>query len=192
MTVKDVQTEQVVTCGLDTNLAAAIAILWENGCGALPVIDDNGKVAGMLTDRHICIALGTRDTRPSDLAARDVMETRLATCKSSDHVRSALQIMRKAKVRRLPVVTEDGVVEGIVSIDDIVRNIRRDFGRVDAVSCGEMLTALQEILTRNEEASKKHAQDGRGVKRPPEELRSVSSLMVARSRALCASEQLAA
>ena len=76
------------------------------------------------------------------------METRLATCKPSDHVRVALQIMREAKVRRLPVVTEDGVIEGIVSIDDIVRNIRRDFGNPDAVSAGEMVTALQDIFTR--------------------------------------------
>jgi CBS domain-containing protein len=157
MTVKDVMTEQVATCSLDTNLAAAIEILWENDCGALPVLDNSARVAGMLTDRHICIALGTRNIRPSDLTANDVMETRLAICASSDHIRSALQTMREMKVRRLPVITGDGVMEGIVSIDDIVRNIRRDFGAVDAVSSGEMVTALQEILSRRDRLSQELA-----------------------------------
>jgi CBS domain-containing protein len=153
MRVRDVLTEAVITCRLETNLAAAIALLWENDCGTLPVLDHSGKLAGFLTDRHICIALGTRNARPSDLTASDVMESVVVTCKSSDHIRAALQIMGQAKVRRLPVVNENDAIEGVVSINDIVQNIRRDHGNADAISYGEMMTALQTIFARSDRLS---------------------------------------
>jgi len=150
MRVKDLQTEAVITCGLETNLAEATQLMWENDCGSLPVLADDGLVAGMLTDRHICIAMGTRNARPSELLAGDVMERVVVTCHSSDHIRAALRVMREAKVRRLPVVSETSQLEGILSIDDIVLNIRRDYGNADAISYGEMITALQTIFTREE------------------------------------------
>jgi len=150
MRVKDIFTEAVITCKPETNLAEAAELMWNNDCGSLPVLNEEGKVAGMLTDRHICMAMGTRNARPSDLLAGDVMETTVVTCHSLDHIRGALGIMRQAKVRRLPVLGETGALEGIVSIDDIVANIRRDHGNADAISYGEMVTALSSILTREE------------------------------------------
>jgi len=150
MRVKDIFTEAVITCKPETNLAEATELMWTNDCGSLPVLDDAGKIAGILTDRHICIAMGTRNARPSDLLAGDVMENIVVTCNSSDHIRAALGIMRQAKVRRLPVLGETGEMEGILSIDDIVLNIRRDYGNADAISYGEMITALHAIFTREE------------------------------------------
>jgi CBS domain-containing protein len=157
MRVKDVQTEAVVTCRPQTNLAEATQLMWENDCGSLPVLDDDGKVTGMLTDRHICMAMGTRNARPSELTAGDVMEKVVITCKSSDHIRAALRLMREAKIRRLPVLGAEGHVEGILSIDDIVLNIRRDYGNADAISYGEMITALETIFCRDERLNSQSA-----------------------------------
>jgi CBS domain-containing protein len=55
MKVRDIMTTDVKCCGLDTNLAAASELMWNNDCGVLPVLE-NGKLAGILTDRDICIA----------------------------------------------------------------------------------------------------------------------------------------
>ena len=51
-------------CGTDTNLGAAIEILWDRNCGILPVVDANQKVVGVVTDRDLCVALGTRNRLP--------------------------------------------------------------------------------------------------------------------------------
>src|SRR5687767_2241764 len=59
MKVQEVMTEGVKTCGSDANLATAAAIMWNADCGVLPVVDD-GKVIGVITDRDMAIALGTR------------------------------------------------------------------------------------------------------------------------------------
>ena len=148
MRVQDVMTEQVVSCKPDTNLAAVAALFWENDCGAVPVIDDEGNLSGILTDRHMCIAIGTRNRRPSDLKAEDVMENTVVTCRSTDHIRAAVHLMRQAKVRRLPVVSDHGAIKGMISVDDILMNVQRDYGNVDAISYAEMLHSLQSIISR--------------------------------------------
>jgi CBS domain-containing protein len=147
MTIKEVMTKQVAICRPETNLAEASALMWENDCGALPVLAETGEPSGIITDRDICIALGTRNGRASELAVRDVVGSHLMTCKSTDDIRSALEIMREEKIRRLPVVNERGLLEGMVSIDDIVLSVQRGEGSKvgTAIALRDVATALQEI-----------------------------------------------
>jgi len=57
--VQDLITSNVKSCRPETSLAAAAVDMWENDCGALPVVDGEGKVIGLITDRDIAIAVGT-------------------------------------------------------------------------------------------------------------------------------------
>jgi len=120
MRVHDVMRRDPVVCHPETNLAQAAALMWDHDCGALPVVNEDGQMTGLITDRDICIALGTRNARPSDLTAGDVASGKPLTCGADDDVHSALHIMRQEGVRRLPVVNAEGVVEGILCLDDIV------------------------------------------------------------------------
>jgi CBS domain-containing protein len=152
MTVKDVLTQPAVTCQPENSVAAVVALMWENDCGMLPVLTETGELAGILTDRDICIALGTRNRLPSETTVREVMGTAPCICKPTDDIRSALQAMRAAKVRRLPVVGENGVLEGVVSISDIVLSARRGLvmaGSATGVSNGDLIPALQDICSRS-------------------------------------------
>jgi CBS domain-containing protein len=146
MTVRDVMTKQVVTCRPETNLAAASALMWENDCGVLPVLAENGAIVAILTDRDICIALGTRNARSSELAVRDVARGHTLVCQPSDDIQAALELMRSGKIRRLPVVNDDAVLEGIVSMDDVVLKSERDDGK--GISYGDVVTTLQAIYSR--------------------------------------------
>lgn len=150
MTVRDVMTKQVAICRAEMNLAEASALMWENDCGALPVVAANGEITGIVTDRDICIALGTRNVRSSDLSVGDVLQDHVLSCKVSDDVHTALQRMREGKVRRLPVVNDDSRLEGIVSMDDFVLNAKPDGRMGSVISYGDAVTALQGIYSRND------------------------------------------
>jgi CBS domain-containing protein len=119
MKVRDIMTPQPKCCGLNTDLAAAAELLWKYDCGVLPVVDD-GKLAGIITDRDICIALGTRNRPAAEIAVKDVAARELQTCTANDDVSAAMAAMRRARVRRLPVVSADGKIEGIVALNDLV------------------------------------------------------------------------
>ena len=79
-----------------------------------------GKVIGVVTDRDLCIDLGTRNRLPGDVTVGQVVSGKVFTCKPDDDIRDALNAMAREKVRRLPVVNDAGQLEGILSMDDIV------------------------------------------------------------------------
>ena len=88
MLVKEVMVSRVAVCWPEANLAEVAAILWESRCGSLPVVDDNGRVVSVITDRDIAIALGTRNMRASDVKVKDVAPPRVFTCAPSDDFES--------------------------------------------------------------------------------------------------------
>jgi len=120
MKVQDIMTSDVQCCGPDTNLAAAAKMMWDSDCGALPVLNVQGQVRGMITDRDICMAAATKNKPASDITVWETVSGKVSTCNMSDDVRTALDIMKREKVRRLPVVDEDGVLQGIVAMNDFV------------------------------------------------------------------------
>ena len=61
MRIKDVMTREPATCSPATDLAAAAALMLDKDCGILPVVDDHGKLVGVVTDRDMYIALATRN-----------------------------------------------------------------------------------------------------------------------------------
>lgn len=142
MKVQDVMTDDVQCCAPDTDLAAAAAMMWERDCGVLPVVED-GKLAGIITDRDICMALGTRDRPAHELTVRDVETTSVETCEPGDDLRHAMEIMRHGKVRRLPVVDELGTIQGIVSLNDIA--LRVDRTHDDELSYEQVMNTIKAV-----------------------------------------------
>jgi CBS domain-containing protein len=120
MKVQDIMTSDVQCCGPDTNLAAAAKMMWDSDCGSLPVLNVQGQVMSMITDRDICMAAATKNKPASDITVWETVSGKVSTCHLSDDVHAALDIMKREKVRRLPVVDEDGVLQGIVAMNDFV------------------------------------------------------------------------
>lgn len=146
MQVKEFMTEEVKTCHRGTNLAKAASAMWEGDCGVLPVVDDNGKVTGMISDRDICIAVVTKGRLASEIAVGEVTAGMgLYTCSPSQPIIEALEIMKEHKVRRLPVVDESGMLCGILSLSDIVQKVgSRRSSRV-AVTAAEVIDTIKAI-----------------------------------------------
>jgi CBS domain-containing protein len=120
MKVKEIMTQAAVCCGQETNVGRAVELLWERNVGMLPVVSNDGKLIGIVTDRDLCIAMGTRNRLPGDLTVGEVAIRKVFTCKPDDDVHEALSIMSTKQIRRLPVVNNDGVPQGILSMDDLV------------------------------------------------------------------------
>lgn len=131
MKVREIMAKKPSFCGPESSLEEATFLMRRNNCGFLPVVGDGGNVIGVITDRDICIALGTRNRKPADLRVWDVMPRKLFTCMEGDDVHCALKTLRSARIRRLPVVDRDGSLVGVLSIDDIVLHAREHLLRKD-------------------------------------------------------------
>ena len=120
MNVRDVMSPSAICCRRYINVGAAVELLWLHNCGMLPVTDQDDKLIGIVTDRDICIAMGTRNRLPGELTVGEIAITHVFTCKPDDEIHEALSTMAEKHVRRLPVVDEAGVPVGILSMDDII------------------------------------------------------------------------
>jgi CBS-domain-containing membrane protein len=126
------------------NLAAAVELMWSADCGALPVVDEEGRVAGILTDRDIAIALGTRNRPAAEVLVREVAAGGVRTCAPDDDLHAAMSVMRRAKVRRLPVTDDQGRIKGILALNDIVLAVDRKHGDVTYEEAMNTLKAVCE------------------------------------------------
>lgn len=120
MKAEDVMTRNVKSCRPETNLSQAAALMWDYDFGAMPVVDDENRVMGMITDRDIAIAVATKGRLATEINVDEVMSGNVYACALNEDISSTLKTMRREKVRRLPVIGNDGKLTGILSINDIV------------------------------------------------------------------------
>lgn len=118
MLVSELMTSQVISLRSEESAALAARLLSRNNIGALPVCDGGGRVLGIVTDRDLvtrCMALG-KD--PGATPVTEIMSRRVATVEPDMAAETALELMGKEQVRRVPV-TENGRLSGMVSLSDL-------------------------------------------------------------------------
>lgn len=112
MKVHDIMTRDAVSCQTDMNLSSAARVMLKSRVGTLPVVNSRGLV----TDRDIAMATGTRQRHASDIAVHEAMSSRVRACLAYDDVTTALRLMEQARVRRLPVLDPIGHLVGILRL----------------------------------------------------------------------------
>lgn len=120
MRVRDIMTSPPQACHTTTTLSAASRHMRDHRCGTLVVMDPRGRLAGILTDRDLALAIGEITAGPARITVDHVMTRDVHTCRPDDSLHAAIAEMARRKVRRLPVVDSDGDVKGMISIDDVV------------------------------------------------------------------------
>ncbi len=145
MKVKEVMTPNPQAIWLTESLADAAKLMWENDCGALPIIKDGRKVIGLITDRDVCMATAMRQADPSGISVEEVMSRQVYAVKAEDNVAQALQMMQEHKVRRLPVLNGEGELEGILSMNDIVLNAKEANGKAAEIDYADVVKTYQAI-----------------------------------------------
>jgi CBS domain-containing protein len=127
MKVEQIMTRSVHACRATSTLADAASIMLDADCGFVPVVSEDGseRVIGVLTDRDICMATLARGRAPQDVAVGDVMSRDVRTLRTSATLQAAEDVMREARLRRLPVVDTEGRLVGVLSLADLAIEAER-------------------------------------------------------------------
>ncbi len=121
MKVKDVMVRDVKTCSPHDTLNRAAQLMWEHDCGVVPVIDTEDRVVGIVTDRDACMGAYTKGRPLHAIRVDEVMSRDVQTCRSEDAVADVEAMMRKSRIRRVPVTDPLGRLDGIVTMSDLAR-----------------------------------------------------------------------
>jgi CBS domain-containing protein len=143
--VGEVMTRNVRSCRPEDTLAAAAVAMCEADCRFLPVVDEAGRPVGVVTDGDICLLGSTSHRRLREMSVRDAMSGSPVTCRAGDGVLDALRVLRKRRIRHMPVVGAEGLLEGVVSLTDIVLEAEEEGS---AILRREVSAALREIVQK--------------------------------------------
>jgi CBS domain-containing protein len=121
----DVKGRNVISIAPDASVFDAIKVMADESIGSLVVLDENGKLAGIVTERDYARKVIVMGRSSKDTPVAEIMTTDVLTAASDHTVNACMEIMTERKIRHLPVV-EDGRVIAMVSIGDLVQAIIAD------------------------------------------------------------------
>ena len=136
MKISEVMTRDVRIASPDDTLTDAARMMAALDCGVLPV-SNSERLIGMITDRDIAIR-GVAEGLGPDATVAEVMTEDVKYCFEDDDCEDVARNMGEIQLRRLPVVSRDKRLVGIVSIGDLAVTMEED----DEESIGESLAAI--------------------------------------------------
>ena len=116
--IRDVMTTNPETLPESTTVREAAETMRANDIGDVVIVDDNGAISGILTDRDIVVRVVAEGRDPRATRIGDIASREMTAVSPDDPVDRAIQLMRERAIRRLPVV-DKGKPVGIVSIGDL-------------------------------------------------------------------------
>ena len=187
MLISNWMTHDPIAVSPTTSLSKCQKLMKTNSFHRLPVIDENRKVVGIISDRDVKSASPSKATSLeihevqyllAEVKAKDIMTPKPVTVKSTDTVATAALLMLDKKIGGLPVVDDDGVLIGIITDQDIFKVFVTISGaRIDGIdvtveapntpgSLGPIFEALRAGRTHPARRSCRQGQSHRMVRDP--------------------------
>ncbi|MBE5820962.1 MAG: CBS domain-containing protein [Clostridiales bacterium] len=115
--VKDLMTKNVEFVMPDATISEVAQIMEQSDVGIVPVCDEEKRLVGVITDRDIVIRNVAKNR--GDIKVEEIMSKRITTASPNEDIYNISKKMAKHRIRRIPIVEENNVLVGVVSIGDI-------------------------------------------------------------------------
>jgi CBS domain-containing protein len=116
--LRDVMTREVTTIAPSASIEQAAHMMKALNVGVLPVWDGT-QLVGMLTDRDIVIRVVAEQLSPGETTVGDAMTADATYCYEDQTVEQAVRVMAGRQIRRLPILSRDETLVGVVSLGDV-------------------------------------------------------------------------
>ncbi len=131
--VKDIMSPYLRTVTGHAPLTEVARLMRDTNEGAIPVVDENGRPRGIITDRDIVVRTIASDLPASDFKAADIATRNVVTVSPDDDVRDALQVLREHSLKRVGV-EKAGILVGMISLGEIALAIEPESAVADAAA----------------------------------------------------------
>lgn len=124
MLVKDTMTRHVEVINPDSTIKEAAEKMLSLNVGGLPVCDNN-KIIGIITDRDITIRSTSKGFDPNNIMVKDIMTRDVECCYLDQNVMDVADQMSERHIKRLPVMSNNNTLIGIVTVGDFAKRASR-------------------------------------------------------------------
>lgn len=140
MLLNSMCTLEPACCSPRTTALEAAQLMRKRHTGDLVVVDDGDDKAapvGIITDRDIVLEVLGKGLDPAVTLVSTLIRSPVVIANDRDDTSHALELMRVHGVRRLPVVNHEGTLVGIITADDLLRNLANDAGALVDIAARE-------------------------------------------------------
>lgn len=136
----DVMTREPVCCEPGQTIVQVAQLMKREDVGSIPVVDsmEDKRLIGIVTDRDVVVKVVAESLASDRATVRDAMTSNPASCRESDDVSKAVELMSDRQVRRMPIVDDSGRLTGIIAQADVATRVNRD------TTTGELVEAISE------------------------------------------------
>jgi CBS domain-containing protein len=117
--VRDIMTADPACVRESDGIVEAARIMKREDAGVVPIVDGDGKLAGIITDRDIVVRLIAEGRNPLDCKVNEAMTKHAQSVRDDASIDDVMGVMRSANVRRVPVCDQNDRIVGIVSMGDL-------------------------------------------------------------------------
>ncbi|MBN8230290.1 CBS domain-containing protein [Corallococcus macrosporus] len=139
LSARDIMTRPVRTARRDSTLREVAQLMRDEDCGVVPIVDADGRLLGLVTDRDLALRAFTGQRAVDGLRAADVMTEEVEAVLPEEDLHGVIELMGRKQVRRVPVVEPDDRLVGIIALGDIASRADQD---------EELQEALERISSR--------------------------------------------
>jgi CBS domain-containing protein len=145
MLLKDLCTPDVVSCTPDCSALHAARLMRQHHVGDVIVVEDpeTASPIGVVTDRDLVVEVLGRELDPARVTLRQIMRTPAVIASTSEDVAQAVERMKAHGVRRIPVVDQASKLAGVLSLDDLLKQLAAD------------AATLVEVITREQDRERR-------------------------------------
>jgi CBS domain-containing protein len=140
MQAADLIQRAILTCSERDSLEHVTAMMWKFDIGCLPVVGQDGRLIGIITDRDVAMAAYLQGAPIRSITVSSVMSREVVMCHEHDDMLEVERAMRQRQVRRVPVIDDAGKLLGMITINDIARAAHE--GKLPSTDVASTLAAI--------------------------------------------------
>lgn len=150
MRARELMSYPAVTVHVNDTLATAAHQMWERDCGAIGVVNDEGKLTSIITDRDICMAAYTQGKTLEDMLVNSAMAKHVVSAHADQSVEELERLMAEHQIRRIPIVDSDHRPIGMVSMADLALESIRPTSHIERGQIAHTLASIDRPRLSNE------------------------------------------
>lgn len=136
MSLRNLLKKRLVACTEDTSIEEVAEMMEEENVGSVLVVED-GRPTGIVTDRDIVLKCVGRGMECDKSPVKDIMTSAVETVDINEGIYDVLQVMKRAEVRRVPVVDENGIAVGLLSFGDLFQLLAQEISALAPLASPE-------------------------------------------------------
>lgn len=121
MSLENLCRREIICVNPGTKVIDATKMMEEKNVGSVIVVVES-KPVGIVTDRDVMIRLVNKGLDPEETVIEDIMSPNIITLNKGTGLYEALEQIKESKssIRRFPIVDDNGTIEGIITLDDVI------------------------------------------------------------------------